>query len=202
MAETSEHAAISKLELRRARSFYLIAALGLFSLILIWDRGGVRSQTVFAKDSSPVAGASLIAEASRKSAPDFSLTDLEGTSLSLSRFRGRVVLLDFWGTTCGGCKIELPWYVEFDREFGSHGLSLVGLDMYGENPSVVRTFMKTWRMDYPVAIGTDRIGDEFHVQELPMTLLIDRQGRIAASHVGIVDRNAFRADIEALLKEN
>ena len=202
MTKTMEHTLVRpQLELHRNLSLEFLAALAVFWVILIWDQGGLRLKTVLAHDVPSATREALIPKASRKPAPNFSITDIEGTPLSLSQFRGKVVLLDFWGTTCGGCKIELPWYVAFDRDFGSRGLSLIGLDMYGEKPSVVRTFVNAWHMKYPVAIGTDRIGDEFHVQELPMTLLIDRHGRIALSHVGIVDQHQFQTDIKALLRE-
>ena len=142
----------------------------------------------------------LIPASSRKPAPDFTLTDVAGRSLTLSRYRGRVVLLDFWATTCGGCKVEIPWYVEFDRRYRSKGLALVGIDMYGETARVIRPFMRKSHMDYPVAIGNDALGARFGVHEMPLTLLIDRNGRIAVSHAGIVNKAEFEKDIQALLR--
>ena len=73
--------------------------------------------------------------------------------------------------------------------------------MYGESPEVVKSFMAKSGMTYPVAIGTDALGDRFGVKEMPLTLLIDRTGRIALSHVGIVDRMKFEHDIQALLQQ-
>ena len=138
---------------------------------------------------------------SRVMAPDFTLTDVQGKTVTLSQYRGRVVLLDFWATTCGGCKIELPWYVAFDGKYRSKGLSVIGLDMYGETPEVIRPFMAKWKMNYPVAIGTDALGDRFGVKEMPLTLLIDKNGKIAVSHVGVVDKAAFESDIQKLLEQ-
>ncbi len=143
----------------------------------------------------------LIPVGSRNPAPDFTLTDVQGRTITLSQYKGKVVLLDFWATTCGGCKVEIPWYVEFDRKYQRRGLALVGLDMYGESPEVVKSFMAKSGMTYPVAIGTDALGDRFGVKEMPLTLLIDRTGRIALSHVGIVDRMKFEHDIQALLQQ-
>jgi thiol-disulfide isomerase/thioredoxin len=142
----------------------------------------------------------LIPVANRVPAPDFSLTDVQGKQLSLSKYKGRVVLLDFWATTCGGCKVELPWYVDFDTKYRAKGLSVIGLDMYGETPELIRPFMTKWKMNYPVAVGTDALGERFHLQEMPLTLLIDRSGRIAVSHAGIVDKAAFENDIQQLLQ--
>jgi len=133
-------------------------------------------------------------------APDFTLTDLSGGTVSLSQFKGKVVLLDFWAVDCGGCKVEIPWYVAFDKTYRDKGLAVIGIDMYGESPDVVKAFMKKENMNYPVAIGNDALGERFHVEEMPLTLLIDRSGRIALSHAGIVDKTQFEKDIQELLR--
>ncbi len=138
---------------------------------------------------------------SRLAAPDFTLTDVQGRELKLSKYRGRVVLLDFWATTCGGCKIELPWYVTFYNKYRSQGLSVIGLDMYGETPEVIKPFLSKWKMTYPVGVGTDALGERFGLKEMPLTLLIDKNGRIAVSHTGIVDKAAFESEIQTLLQE-
>ena len=142
----------------------------------------------------------LIPARSRKTAPVFTLTDVHGRTITLSQYKGKVVLLDFWAVACGGCKIEIPWYVEFDRKYRAKGLALIGIDMYGESVPVVKAFMAKAGMQYPVAIGTDALGTRFSVKEMPLTLLIDRNGRIAESHAGIVDKAAFESDIQHLLQ--
>ena len=149
--------------------------------------------------SIAAAAQTLIPAASRIQAPDFTLIDVQGKQLTLSHYKGRVVLLDFWATTCGGCKIELPWYVAFDSKYKNQGLSVIGLDMYGETAEVIKPFMARWSMTYPVAIGTDAIGERFNLKEMPLTLLIDQNGKVAASQAGIVDKATFEADIQHLL---
>ena len=142
----------------------------------------------------------LIPVASRVAAPDFALTDVNGRKITLLQSRGKVVLLDFWAVECGGCKVEVPWYVEFDRKYRDKGLALIGIDMYGESLDKVKPFMAKVGRDYPVAIGNDALGERFHVEEMPLTLLIDRSGRIAVSHAGIVDKAQFENDIQELLQ--
>ena len=100
----------------------------------------------------------LIPAGSRVTAPDFKLTDMNGKTLTLSEFRGKVVLLDFWAVNCGGCKVEIPWYVEFDHKYRDQGLRLIGIDMYGEKPELIRPFMAKSGMVYPVAVGDDALG--------------------------------------------
>ena len=85
------------------------------------------------------------------------------------------MLVDFRAVHCGGCRLQIPWYVEFNQEYRREGLRLAGIDMFGESPSVIRPFMETSHMTYPIAVGTDAIGQRFHVQAMPLTLLIDRQ---------------------------
>lgn len=162
--------------------------------------GAQAAQATASSSGTKASAYALIPKASRVSAPNFNLTDVSGHTLSLSQFRGRVVLLDFWAVECGGCKIEIPWYVEFDKTYHDKGLSLIGIDMYGESPDMVKMFMEKAHMDYRVAIGNDELGKRFHVQEMPLTLLIDRNGRIALSHAGIVDKTQFENAIQALLQ--
>jgi peroxiredoxin len=143
----------------------------------------------------------LVPIQARLHAPDLNVTDIAGNKIALSQYVGKVVLLDFWAVDCGGCVVEIPWYVQFDKTYREQGLQLIGLDMYEEAPSYIKPFMQKSQMNYPVAVGNDDIRKRFQAEELPKTMLIDRQGRIAVSHVGIVDRDAFARDIEELLKE-
>jgi peroxiredoxin len=145
-------------------------------------------------------GYALIPGSGRKAAPDFSLTDVQGNPLTLRQYRGKVVLLDFWAVDCGGCRVEIPWYVEFDRKYRAQGLQLVGLDMYGESPEKIRPFMAKAGMEYPVAVGSDALGAQYGLEAMPLTLLIDREGRVAVAHAGIVDRAAFERDVAELLR--
>ncbi len=142
----------------------------------------------------------LIAPHDRKLAPDFTLTDLDGETITLSKLRGKVVLLDFWATWCGGCKVELPWYVEFDRKYREKGLAVVGISMDDGGPRLVRTFAAGKGMLYPIVIGNEAIGDRFHLESMPLTLLIDKRGRIAVAHSGIVERATFEQHLRSLLQ--
>ena len=151
--------------------------------------------------SAPKENASeIVPSNSRMAAPELSLSDLRGKQLTLSNYRGKVVLLDFWAVDCGGCVIEVPWYVEFDQKYRNKGLVVIGIDMYGETPNYIFPFMAKQHMEYQVAVGNDGIRQKFHAEELPKTLLIDREGRIAVSHLGIVNKAGFERDIQKLLQ--
>lgn len=139
-------------------------------------------------------------EALRKPAPDFTLVDAKGQSIKLSAQKGKVVLLDFWATWCGGCKTEIPWYVEFYNKYRSQGLAVIGVSMDEEGMKVVKPFLVQKQIDYPVVIGSDDLANKYQLTSMPMTLLIDRNGRIAVSHTGVVDKDKFESQIKALLK--
>jgi cytochrome c biogenesis protein CcmG/thiol:disulfide interchange protein DsbE len=133
-------------------------------------------------------------------APDFTLQDAGGVSLKLSDYKGKVVLLDFWATWCHGCKTEIPWYIDFQTKYKNRGLQVLGVSM-DDNWTPVRPFLAEHNVNYPVAVGDDEVAKLYKVQILPVTLLIDKKGRIADSHVGVVDRAAFEKEIQALLDE-
>ena len=141
----------------------------------------------------------LIAPANRKPAPDFTLTDLDGKVITLSKLHGKVVLLDFWATWCGGCKLELPWYVDFDHKYRAQGLAVVGVSMDDGGAQMVRTFATQKSISYPIVIGNEVLGDKFHLESMPLSLLIDKQGRIAVVHAGVVQRATFEQHLQNLL---
>src|SRR5579884_45555 len=139
----------------------------------------------------------------RKPAPEFTLKDSNGASVSLSEYRGRVVLLDFWATWCGPCKIEIPWFMEFEQTYKNRGFAVVGVSMDDDGWEVVKPYIQSHKMNYRVLLGNDHIGSLYGgVDSLPTTFLIDRDGRIAAVHVGLSrSKDEFRNEIEHLLSE-
>ena len=161
-------------------------------------------------DQSPAAARdTLIPKAARSIAPGFTLIDAHGERIDLSDFRGKVVLLDFWATWCGGCKLEIPWYMEFDKKLRGRGLAVIGVSMDEEGWKVVRPFLArkidtetggNTAMKYPVVIGNDALAKKYNLTSMPMTLLIDREGRIALSHTGVVNKADFESHILQLLK--
>lgn len=146
--------------------------------------------------------AQLKPASARHIAPDFARANQKGATLNLSDYRGHVVLLDFWATWCHGCKTEIPWYMEFESKYKEQGLMVIGVSMDADGWKSVKPFIAEKKMNYDVVIGDDDLAKRFDLMNMPLTLLIDRNGRIADSHAGVVDRTAWEHEIQDLLKEN
>jgi cytochrome c biogenesis protein CcmG/thiol:disulfide interchange protein DsbE len=138
----------------------------------------------------------------RKTAPNFTLSDSKGASVRLSDYKGKVVLLDFWATWCHGCKTEIPWYMEFQNKYKDKGLAVIGVSMDDDGWKSVKPFVEEQKMNYAVVIGNEALAKLYAVDALPVTLLIDRNGKIAVSHAGMVEKDAFEKEIQALLQHS
>ncbi len=150
----------------------------------------------------PHASAEILKGRYRKPAPGFTLTDVKGAPITLSDFKGKVVLLDFWATWCAGSKIEMPWYAEFEAKYGASGLTAIGVSMDEEGWSIVTPYLEAHPINYTIVSGDPEMADRFGVAMLPVTILIDRNGKIAAKHFGVVDKACLENDIKKLLREH
>ena len=108
-------------------------------------------------------------------------------------------MLDFWATWCGPCRIEIPSFIELQKRYADQGFTLIGISL-DDSPEPVVDFYKEFQMNYPVAIGNDRLGELYGgMPGLPTTFLIGRDGRIYAKHVGATDPSVFETEIKELL---
>jgi peroxiredoxin len=135
----------------------------------------------------------------RPAAPDFQSRDAKGKTLRLTKYRGKVVLLDFWATWCGGCKVEIPWFSEFAARYKRDGLAVIGVAMDDDGWKSVKPFLRERKVKYPVVVGDEGIARTYGVDQMPMTLLIDRDGKIAFTHTGLVDKEEFEREMRSLL---
>jgi peroxiredoxin len=144
-------------------------------------------------------GASLTSHLRLSSpAPDFSLESLDGKTMRLSDFRGKAVLLNFWATWCGPCKIEMPWFVDFQKQYGSQGLQIVGVAMDDASKEDIGKFANDMGVNYPILIGKEAVGDQYGgVPALPETFLIARDGKIMDKIIGL----RGKAEIEDAIKK-
>jgi peroxiredoxin len=119
-----------------------------------------------------------------KPAPDFQLPNLEGQPISLSDFRGKPVLLNFWATWCGPCVFEMPFIQSIFEESSDTGLVILAVNI-GEAPPTVRDFIQSGNFSFPVLLDTSQdVALEYNVRGIPTTFLIDKDGIIQVIKVG------------------
>jgi cytochrome c biogenesis protein CcmG/thiol:disulfide interchange protein DsbE len=151
--------------------------------------------------SSAVKAATLKPEKDRKAAPNFKLKDADGKVVHLSDYRGKVVILDFWATWCGPCRIEIPWFMDLQRRNKDRGFEVLGVAMDDEGWEAVKPFLAELGVNYRVVICDDLTAQMYGgVDALPTTFLIDRSGKIAAVHVGLTSRRDIEDGVEQLLQ--
>jgi thiol:disulfide interchange protein DsbD len=154
-----------------------------------------------ADPKAPVADAA--SGSTSEPAPSINLALLGGGSLALESLRGKVVVVDFWATWCVPCLSEIPMFNQLKKDYQPRGVEVIAISLDEEGASKVRPFLKAHPMDYTQVIGDQSTAAAFNVDDstLPVTLLIDKEGRIRFRHVGIVKKDALETEINQLYAE-
>ena len=132
---------------------------------------------------------------------NFTLKDVNNRDVRLSDFKGKVILLDFWATWCGPCKVEIPWFIEFQEKYGPAGLQVVGISADDTHEQLL-PYVNQMKMNYTVlqGLGHDDVQEAYGpLWGIPVTALISRDGKICAKHTGMSAKEAFESEIKALL---
>jgi peroxiredoxin len=137
-------------------------------------------------------------------AHDFALQSLEGKTVHLSDFRGKAVLLNFWATWCEPCKLEMPWFVDLQKQYGAQGFQVVGVAMDDADVEDIAKFAKDMKVDYPILVGKesarDAIGNDYGgVPFLPETFFISRDGKVSDKVLGLRSRTEIEDAIKKIL---
>ena len=133
-------------------------------------------------------------------APDFTLETLDGKNLSLSQLRGKAVLVNFWATWCDPCKIETPWLVQLQNEYGSQGLQVVGVAMDDSGKDEIAKFAQEMGVNYPVLLGKEAVGDAYGgVPALPESFFVGRDGKIVDRIIGLKGRSEIEDSVKKAL---
>ena len=169
----------------------LIVIAVVISLILVFGIQKIRQTRV------PEAG-----QLQGRLAPDFGLMSLDGKIVKLSAFRGKAVLVNFWATWCEPCKIEVPWFVELQKQYGPQGLQVLGIsvDDFPSDTEDIGDFTKKMNINYPILIGEEGVEDQYGgIPYLPSTFYIDREGKVVGRIFGLVSRSEIESYIQKAL---
>ena len=132
---------------------------------------------------------------------NFTLKNLENEGVTLSDFQGKVILLDFWATWCGPCKIEIPNFIDLQNMYGRRGLQVIGVSI-DDRLEQLKPYAAKMKMNYPVlqGLGRDDLMDAFGpILGVPTTMLLSRDGKICTTHSGYTPKEIFESQIKALL---
>jgi cytochrome c biogenesis protein CcmG, thiol:disulfide interchange protein DsbE len=132
---------------------------------------------------------------------NFTLKDADNREVSLSQYKGKVIVIDFWATWCGPCKVEIPHFVEFQEKYGKAGLQIVGISVDDTAEKLV-PYIRDMKMNYLVlqGLGHDDVQEAFGpIVGIPVSVIISRDGKICATHTGLTGKDVFEREIKALL---
>jgi thiol-disulfide isomerase/thioredoxin len=184
---------------RNAVVLAIVAAI--VSLMIYAGARNAKRNNYSAYASSSVSGTRLPAgNVKGKIAPDFTLEGLDGKTVKLSDFHGKAVLLNFWATWCGPCKIEMPWFVDLQKQYGPQGLEIIGVAMDDSGKESIQKFAKEMGVNYTIVQGREAVGDAYGgVLGLPTSFFIDRSGKIIDSSAGLISRSEIEDNIKKAL---
>lgn len=147
-----------------------------------------------------------------KPAPAFALEDLSGKKVSLADYKGKAVLVNFWATWCGPCKIETPWIIELRQKYASQGFEVLGIDTEGDDlkkddkaawakdKSAVAKFVDQEKITYPVLVNGDSLSQEYGgLDAMPTSFFVDRKGTVVAAQMGLTSESDIESNIQKAL---
>jgi cytochrome c biogenesis protein CcmG/thiol:disulfide interchange protein DsbE len=148
-----------------------------------------------------------------KPAPQFSLEDLAGKKVSLADYKGKAVLINFWATWCGPCKVETPWLIDLRNQYAAKGFEILGVSTddidrtdqkaFGQEKKEISDFVQRMHMPYPVLIDGDSVSKPYGgLDAMPTSFFVDRSGKIISATMGITSKDDIEANIQKVLKSS
>lgn len=177
-----------------------------------------RQQALAAKQGELIPATSfgtpdVVSPLKDKLAPAFTLEDLNGKKVSLADYKGKALVINFWATWCGPCKIETPWLIELRNKYASQGFEVLGIDSEGDDAkpgsdtwnkdkAAIAKFAQQEKVPYPVLVDGDSISKPYGgLDDLPTSFYVDRKGKVIMAQVGINSESDMEANIKKALAE-
>ena len=188
-------------------SWLLIAVVALLTVTLVAQRTRMVSSASRGRSGGAAPGAKTDTSG-KPIAPNFTLKDLNGADVSLEQYKGKVVLVNFWATWCGPCKVEMPWLIDFQQKYADKGFTILGISMDDGGKQDIEPFLREERFDvggqklglnYPILIGNDELAGKYNIFGMPTSVLVSRDGKKVRTYVGLIDHDTIAAEIEGLL---
>jgi cytochrome c biogenesis protein CcmG/thiol:disulfide interchange protein DsbE len=133
-------------------------------------------------------------------APDFALRDLDGNTVKLSDYKGKVVIIDFWATWCGPCRRGIPEFIELQSEYGEEKLAILGISVDQGDLSVVPKFAKNYGINYPVLYANMDVQQKYGpIRSIPTAFIVDKAGKVRNLAIGLRPKSFFKEQIDSLL---
>ena len=162
------------------------------------NSGNSAATTASPEENSPAAQG--LPDFREKPAPSFTLKSVDGKTVSLSDYKGKAVLLNFWATWCGPCKLEMPSLIEMQKKYASQGFTVLGISEDDGSTKEVSDFMAKMGVDYPVLMYDDQLNKAYGgIDYLPTSYYIGRDGKILIESGGLISESEMEANIQKIL---
>ena len=192
---------IRKVPVKRNAIILIVVILVVAGMIYVGARISRKANVGLEAPAAPEVAVGAVA-------PEFELKTLDGKTAKLSDYKGKAVLLNFWATWCEPCKIEMPWLVDFYKQYAPQGFTVLGVAMDDDADSKewvqkdIRKFAEEKKVNYPVLLGNSKLGDTYGgVPFLPEIFYIDRQGKIVQHVVGLKGKGEIEENIKKALAQ-
>jgi thiol-disulfide isomerase/thioredoxin len=141
------------------------------------------------------------ATAQQKKAADFSLKSADGKSYVLKKYRGKVVIVNFWATWCGPCRKEIPDFIEAYKKYKDKGLVIIGISVDKDGWSAVTPFIEESKINYPIVLANEQVVENYGgVEAIPSTFIVDKKGYIVDQQIGMMSLEELETKLQPLLK--
>lgn len=172
---------------------FIVSSLSINPIRKIFSKGtglsnGVNPEQALAGDAQPA-----------KEAPDFVLSDINGKRISLSDFKGKVILIDFWATWCPFCRESIPILKSLYDEYKDKGLVVIGIALEYDKGQALKQIAKEKKISYPLAVGKERLAIEYSAHGVPTRFIVNRRGEIEKKFVGFQDRETLESALQKFL---